>query len=62
MVSVYAGIELLVVLPVRGGLHIPVQRRLSIFGMSGGRVGRSSGKAGIWDDERVGGCCSSPAC
>ena len=62
MVNVYAGIELSVVLPDRGGLHIPVQRRLSIFGISGGRVGGSFGKAGIRDDERVGGCCSSPAC
>jgi hypothetical protein len=62
MVNVYVGIELWVVLPDPGGLRIPAQRRLSIFGMWGGRAGRSFGKAGIWDDERVGGCCSSPAC
>jgi hypothetical protein len=62
MVNVYAGKELLVVLPDRGGLRIPVQRRLSIFGRWGGRAGGSFGKAGRRDDERVGECCSSPAC
>jgi len=61
MVNVYAGIELLVVLPGRGGLHILVQRRRSISGMSGGRAGGFFGKAERWDDERVGGYCSSPA-
>jgi len=62
MVIVYAGIELLVVLPDLGGLHIPVQRRRSKFGMSDGKVGGSFEKVGRWDDERVGGYCSSPAC
>jgi len=62
MVNVYAGIELSAVLPDLGGLHIPVQRRRSKFEMSGGKVGGSFGKVGRWDDERVGGCCSSPAC
>jgi hypothetical protein len=61
MVNVYVGIELWVVLPDPGGLRIPAQRRLSKFEMSDGRVGGSFGKAGIWNDERVEGCCSSPA-
>jgi len=61
MVNVYAGIELLVVLPDRGGLHILVQRRRSRSGMLGERAGGSFGRVGRWDDERVRGCCSSPA-
>lgn len=41
MVNVYAGIELLVFSPDRGGLRIPVQKRRSRFGMLVGRVGGS---------------------
>jgi len=61
MVNVYAGIGLWVVLPDRGDHHSLVQMHRSKSEMSVARVEGAFESAEIWDDERVGGCCSSPA-
>ena len=61
MVNVYVDIELSVDLLDQGGLHSLVQMHRSRSEMSDAIVEGAFESAEIWDDERVGGCCSSPA-